>query len=179
MFFATLDSRYQLILRAYNDAKDAFRYTKRESGERYFEHLRAVSLILIDWLRIKDYRYIVVALLHDIVEDCKEWSLERLTQEYGQDIAVWVEWLTKPPKSEFGNDKLLRNRIYHRRLLEAPRGVKIIKLCDRLHNVMTLAECPPEKIKHKTEETVTYYLPLAEQEIILIHELEEALENLK
>ncbi|MDD5165418.1 MAG: hypothetical protein PHG25_02690 [Candidatus Pacebacteria bacterium] len=46
------DHRYKLIEKAYNDAKDAFRYMRREGGERYFEHIRAVMLILIDYLRV-------------------------------------------------------------------------------------------------------------------------------
>jgi (p)ppGpp synthase/HD superfamily hydrolase len=62
-------SDYFLIESAYNTAKDAFRDGVREGGERYFEHLRAVALILMVYLRVRDANVIAAALLHDIVED--------------------------------------------------------------------------------------------------------------
>ena len=82
-FFPTLDPRYKLIEKAYNAAKDAFRGVFRDDNEtRYFEHIRAVTLILVDYLRVKNYEIIVAALLHDIVEDVPSWTIERVRAEF-------------------------------------------------------------------------------------------------
>ena len=99
LIFPTLDPRYRLIERAYNDAKEAFRGIQRESGERYFEHIRAVALIVVDYLRVRDADLIVAALLHDIVEDRDDWTIARVQDEYGERVALLVEYLSKPSSS--------------------------------------------------------------------------------
>jgi len=38
-----------------------------------------------------------------------------------------------------------------------------------------LGACSPEKVVRKIEETKIHYLPYAEREFILIHEIEEAI----
>lgn len=177
-FLPAPDSRYQAIEKAYNCAKDAFRGKHRENGDRYFEHLRAVALILIEYLRVKDYRLIVAALLHDIVEDIPSWTIERVRIEFDDEVALLVEWITKPPAEKFPS-KEERDKMYHNRFPFAPREFFLIKLADRLHNVMTLWASDPKKQARKIEETRVHYLPYAEQHLILLHELEEALEQLE
>lgn len=108
------------------------------------------------------------------MEDCPQWPNERVRAEFGKRVADLLGWLSKPSKAEYP-EKADRDRIYHARLASAPRDVLIIKLPDRLHNMLTLAACDPEKRQRKLEETRRYYLPLAEREILLIHELEDAL----
>ncbi len=171
-------SRGHKIEKAYNFAKDGFRGKTRESGERYFEHIRAVALIQIDYLRIKDFELIITALLHDIVEDVPSWTIERVETEFGSRVALLVEYLTKPPKTGiFAKEQC--EQIYHGRFRSAPRDFFLVKLPDRLHNLITLWSCPKEKIKRKIEETKLYYLLYAEKELILLHELEEAIFNLE
>lgn len=173
--FPPLDERYQLIEKAYNDAEKAFKDKLREDGSRYFEHIRAVALILIVYLRIKDYHLIVAALLHDIVEDCDEWTIERVKNEYVIEIARLLEWLSKEPVSKFDGNRKLRDAAYHSRFEAAPREFFLVKLPDRLHNLITLWSCTTEKRQRKIEETERYYLPYAEKHLILLHELEEAI----
>lgn len=170
--YPTLDWRYKIIEKAYNDAKEAFKNKYRDSGERYFEHLRAVALIVMLYLRVRDYRLIVVALLHDIVEDRPEWTIERVAAEYGEDIAVLVEWCTKP-----GGEN--STRIYHKRFALAPRDFFLVKMADRLHNLLTMWCLEKDHILKKTEETRICYLPYAEQHFILVHELEAILQELE
>jgi (p)ppGpp synthase/HD superfamily hydrolase len=171
--YPSLDWRYQLIEKAYNDAKDAFRGVKRESGIRYFEHIRATTLILIIYLRVRDYKVIVASILHDIVEDVPHWPLSRIRDVYGEDIACLVQYMTKPVAAT----RELSEKIYHARFVQAPRNFFLIKLSDRLHNILTLHPCPLEKRQRKIEETRIHYLPYAEQNQILIHELEQAMEE--
>ena len=176
--FPTLDPRYKLIEKAYNDAKDAFRNKEREGGGRYFEHIRAVVLILIDYLRVKDYRMIVATILHDIVEDVPSWTIERVRLDYGEEVALLVEYMTKPPLENYSS-KEERDKAYHDRFRFAPRRFFLIKLPDRLHNITTLWGCSAEKRRRKISETRIHYLPYAEEHFILYHELVEALEQIE
>ncbi len=178
-FFPKLDYRYKAIEKAYNSAKDAFRGTFRDDGEtRYFEHIRAVTLIIIDYVRVKDYEVIVAALLHDIVEDVPSWTIDRVRAEFGDRVALLVDYMTKQPKEAYSS-KEERDLAYHSRFCFAPREFFLIKLPDRLHNMLTLWNCTDEKKKRKIEETKRYYLPYAEEHFILYHELLEAIEALE
>jgi len=177
--FPTTDHRHLNIMKAYEIAKAAFRSKFRDDGvERYFEHLRFVALIVIDILRVRDPDVIVAALLHDIVEDIPEWTFERVRLEFGVRVAGLVWWVTKPPAEEYAS-KAERDRSYHRRFDRAPREAVLIKLADRLHNLCTLWSVEEKKRSRKISETEDFYLSLAEREICLIHEIEEALAELR
>lgn len=177
LFFPILDPRYLAIERAYNVAKDAFREIKREGGQRYFEHLRAVALILIVHLRVKNHNLIIAALLHDLVEDCPEWTIQRVRAEFGDEVALLVDFLTRPKISGKTDEECAA--IYHERFRFAPREFFLIKLADRLHNLITLWACSPEKQRRKIAETRFHYLFWAEEHCILIHEIEGAIEILE
>ncbi len=176
-YYPTLDWRYKLIEKAYNDAHDAFQGVYRDDGATpYFTHILAVALILLDYLRVRDHEMIVAALLHDIVEDKPEWTIERVRNEYGDQVAYLLEYLSK--EFEY-TDKVERERVYHTRFETAPRGFFLIKLADRFHNLYTLWACDIGKQRRKVEETKRYYLPYAEKHQILIHELEEAIKKIE
>lgn len=177
-YFPRGSADYRLIERAYDTAKDAFREEKREDGERYFEHLRAVALIVMRYMRVRDANVIAAALLHDIVEDIKNWSQERVTLEFNQEVGELVWWVSKPSLSLFGGNKEARNRMYHQNLSRAPRKALLIKLADRLHNLLTLWNCEQEKQQRKVDETQHFYLPLAEEQFVLVHEIEAAINEL-
>lgn len=166
---------YRLIVKAYDTTEDAFRGRTREgNGERYFEHLRCVALIVMEYLHVSDAKVIAAALLHDIVEDIPWWDQGRVAREFGDEIANYVWWVTKPALGEDG-DKEGRSRCYHENLRRAPREALIIKLADRLHNMLDMWGVDPEKQRRKVQETQDFYLPLAVQQILLIHELESAI----
>ncbi len=171
---------YDLIVRAYETAKRAFENDVREgTGERYFEHLRAVALIIMVYMRVRDANIIVAALLHDIIEDKPAtWSQERVALNFNQNVAQLVWWVTKPSVSDYDGDKESRNRAYHHNLGRAPREALIIKLADRFHNLITLWGVDEEKQRRKVRETQDFYHPLAEREILLIYEIEAALNEI-
>lgn len=178
-YFPKGSDDYNLIERAYSTAKDAFRDKKREDGGRYFEHLRAVALIMMRYMRVRDAHVIAAALLHDIVEDIENWSQERVTIEFNQTVGELVWWVSKPSVAYFNGDKEARNRMYHQNLARAPRAALMIKLADRLHNLLTLWNCEESKQRRKVDETQDFYLPLAEREFVLIHELEAVINEIK
>ncbi len=176
--FPPLDPRYTEIERAYDSMKDAFREYYRESGERYFEHLRAVALIMMVYLRVKDHELIMAGLIHDGPEDIKYWPVERVERVYGRRVAMYTERLKKGDVADFVSEEE-RDHAYHELFATADRGFFLIKLPDRLHNLLTLGACKPEKIRRKIEETKLYYLPYAEKHLILYHEILAAIEELE
>lgn len=179
LFFSQFSPEYALILRAYRTAKVEFRNKVREEGVRYFEHLRCVTLILILYLRVRDAEVIAAALLHDIIEDIKGWDEQRVAHEFTPRVARLVFSVTKPDEALFGGSKEARNHEYHEMLMRVEREAAMIKLCDRLHNLLTLLSTSPEKQMRKVLETENFYLRIAEKHTILIHELEAALLRIK
>jgi len=179
-FFSPLDEKYRLIEKAYDAAESAFSFQqKREDGKRYFTHLRATALILIDYFGIRDHILIIAALLHDIVEDT-DWTVERVELEFGSEVALLISYLTKPSAKEFPNkSKEERVVIYHSRFEKAPLEFHLVKLADRFHNLVTLWYSSPGKIRRKVAETKRHYLPYAQKYRILYHEIEEAIYSLE
>ncbi len=166
-----------LIKKAYQEAKDAFRGTHRQMGERYFEHCRAVALILIDILGVTDAEAIAAALLHDIIEDCRRmWWQSRVEHEFGPAVAFLVDAVTMP-EGDFA-DRDTRIAAFHAQILKATatdiRVIKI-KLADRLHNLVTCDALTREKQARMVEETELYYLPVAKQYDVLFKELSQVL----
>lgn len=119
----------ELIDTAYDFCKYAHRIQKRKTGERYFEHPRAVALILIDEIGITDARIISVALLHDVLEDTHLLTMARAEKLFGKDVAVWLDFLTKHESAA---------TYYNRLSEEAPWQVLLVKFADRLHNIRTM-----------------------------------------
>lgn len=175
----SLDPGYQMIERAYYDTEQAFEGIKRETGEDFFTHLRATCLIRFEYLRKRDSVGSSVCLLHDIVEDTK-WTIQMVQARFTAEHALYLSYLTKPTNEEFPNflnEQLLQ--VYYSRLASAPRNVWEIKLSDRFHNLITMWSLSPERIARKVEETKRYYLPYAEKYLILLHEIEAAVESLE
>lgn len=183
-YHSIFSPEHAMIERAYNNAINAFSEMYRDRGEPYYTHVRAVAILLIDYVHVYDraglavapHEIVTAALLHDNTEDRPDiWSLERVERDYNARIALLVDYVSKRPRAHFGNDEKRQLDFYHRRLrFMHPywTEVLLIKLSDRLHNQMTLWTCDVQKIRRKMDETNDIYLPLARQSGILIHELE-------
>lgn len=176
MNFPPGSAEYRLIGDAYSVAKEAFRGVYREgNGERYFEHIRRVALIVLLDLRVTDAEVIAATILHDIVEDIEGWTHERVSMRFTQRTGELVWWVSKLPVSYFGGDKESRDRAFHHRLFDAPRDAIIIKMPDRLDNNLAMWGVDEAKQRRKIRETQDFFLSLAEKHIILIHETEAVL----
>lgn len=167
--------QYRLIQEAYKDAKEAFRKKYRENGERYFEHLRAVVIIMVMYLGVKDYRLIIAGLLHDIVEDT-DWTVEMVRDKYGAYVSHIIFYVTKPDEKLFNSWEEM-TAAYEKQLMSAPGYLRIhlIKLADRLHNTMTLWACDWGKQARKIKETIDFYLRWAKETGVLYEELSQAI----
>ncbi len=164
------DARYKLIEKAYDVARKEFRDILRDSGERYFEHLRATALILILYLRVWDANVIAAMLLHDIIEDIEGWTYERVALDFNIEVAEMVFWVSKPaPDGEIVTEENL-DRIFFQRLWHAPRIAVVKKAVDRLHNLITSWD--ETKVKEKIRETRDFLIPIFGHHQILVHEIE-------
>lgn len=148
----------QLIMLAYKLAKYGHRNQKRDDGERYFEHPKRAALILMDECGVSNPAMLITALLHDIKEDSFILTWDDIELIFGNEIRKMIEILTKNNNLE----KTLKDKVYSHGLLTSPSEVRIIKLADRLDNMRCLEGCSSEKQKEYLEETMDFYLPLAE-----------------
>ena len=123
---------------------------------------------------------IAAALIHDVVEDNDEHSLERIKSEFGAKIATIVDGLTKISKlnSQGYSDVSIQAENYRKMLLTLNEDVRviIIKIADRLHNMQTLSSMPYEKQIQKASETLYIYAPLAHR--IGLYNIKTELEDL-
>ena len=155
--------------------EDALEYSKaahqkqfRKSGEPYIVHPILVATIVASIT--DDESMAIAALLHDIVEDT-DVGIETITELFGRDVSHLVEGLTKIdtirdleliPSSS--NEKLVVSALSFRKMLLASIEdvrVLVVKLCDRLHNMLTLDALPEHKQIRIAEETLVVYAPIA------------------
>jgi GTP pyrophosphokinase len=147
-----------IIERAYTVAERAHRGQKRRSGEPYITHPIAVAQILAD-LGVAPVA-IAAALLHDTVEDT-DYGLDQLTAEFGEEIAMLVDGVTKLDKVKYGDSaqaETVRKMVV---AMSKDIRVLVIKLADRLHNARTWGFVSGDSAKRKAQETLEIYAPLA------------------
>ncbi len=156
---------------------------KRKSGEPYIVHPILVAAITAAFSN--DETMVQAALLHDVVEDT-HFSIEDLEREFGKDVTHLVEGLTKIVEirdeelAPYGSDERLINSAltFRKMLIASIKDIRVlvIKLCDRLHNMLTLDALTPQKQKRIAEETLVVYAPIAHR--LGISRLKNNLEDL-
>ncbi len=174
------------IMKAYNMANNAHKGVKRASGKPYITHPVAVANFLAI-MRV-DIDSICAGLLHDVVEDTNI-TKEDIKLEFGDDVAEIVDGVTKINKLEDidpstlsvsldeknpENLRMLNRKKIIDSLLYDPRII-IVKLADRLHNMLTIGYKTPIKQKSKAAETLELYVPLANK--LGIYRIQQELED--
>lgn len=152
-----------LIERAYKVANDAHKDQARKSGEPYIIHPLCVAIILADLEMDKET--IAAGLLHDVVEDTI-MTTDQIRAEFGDDVALLVDGVTKLGQLQYQGDKLdLQAENMRKMFLAMAKDIRviIIKLADRLHNMRTLKHMTPEKQQEKARETMDIYAPIAQR----------------
>ena len=150
-----------MIEKAYKVADSAHQGQKRKSGEPYIIHPLCVAIILAD-LEL-DKETIVAALLHDVVEDTV-MTLDELKKEFGDEVALLVDGVTKLTQLSWSKDKTeIQAENLRKMFLAMAKDIRVIliKLADRLHNMRTLQYQSPAKQKEKARETMDIYSPIA------------------
>jgi GTP pyrophosphokinase len=160
--------RTSALEKALNYSIEAHKNQFRKSGEPYIIHPILVAAIVSSITN--DESMAISALLHDVVEDTPV-TIEEIENEFGDDVSHLVEGLTKidtirdaeliPSSSD---EKLVVSALSFRKMLLASIKdvrVLVVKLCDRLHNMLTLDALAEHKQIRIAEETLVVYAPVA------------------
>ncbi|HEX5427757.1 MAG TPA: bifunctional (p)ppGpp synthetase/guanosine-3',5'-bis(diphosphate) 3'-pyrophosphohydrolase [Pedococcus sp.] len=147
-----------VIERAYAVAEEAHRGQKRKSGDAYITHPLAVTTILAELGMTP--ATLAAALLHDTVEDTA-YSLEALGRDFGDEVAMLVDGVTKLDKVTYGD--AAQAETVRKMVVAMARDIRVlvIKLADRLHNARTWRYVSLESAQRKARETLEIYAPLA------------------
>ena len=150
----------ELLLRAYDYAKNAHIDQKRASGEPYFIHPCAVANILME-LGL-DAATVSAAFLHDVIEDTK-YTAEDIKNEFGDEILELVSGVTKLDKIVFESREQEEAENFRKIFVAMAKDIRviIIKLADRLHNMRSLSFLSQERQRKMAKETLDIYSPLA------------------
>lgn len=170
-FFARVSDRPTVesgrIQLAYWLAKNAHRPFYRDSGERFFEHPRAVALSLV----AHGYRgtdYIVRGLLHDVIEDTNTPATV-IVDLFGPEMWRSLEALSRylPLLDPVTGQLLWRYKKsldeYYQGINAAPIDVKVTKCADRLNNLETCGVWEQARRDRYVSETEQYVLPIAHE----------------
>ncbi|WP_373072934.1 bifunctional (p)ppGpp synthetase/guanosine-3',5'-bis(diphosphate) 3'-pyrophosphohydrolase [Sulfurimonas sp.] len=140
----------------------------RKSGEPYIIHPILVAAIVASITN--DISMAMAALLHDVVEDT-DITIEEIESKFGSDVAHLVGGLTKIDAirddeliPSYSDEKLIVSALSFRKMLLASITdvrILVVKLCDRLHNILTLDALPTHKQERIAEETLVVYAPIA------------------
>ncbi len=142
--------------------KNQVRMEKDASGRpvRSFEHPRRVALILIDEVRCIDPAMVKASLLHDVLEDSRIFTAEKLERYFGAEVATIVKLVSKVPKDGY----------VERLLAYADWRTLMVKACDRLDNLRSLDCTPLAFQKKQIEETRTKYFAVLDRLLRLVNE---------
>ena len=152
-----------LIRKAYEVADRAHEGQMRKSGEPYIIHPLCVGIILADLEMDKET--IAAGILHDVVEDTA-MSVEDIEREFGVDVALLVDGVTKLGQIDYKVEKVeIQAENLRKMFLAMAKDIRviIIKLADRLHNMRTLEYMRREKQLEKASETMDIYAPIAQR----------------
>lgn len=153
--------KVDIITKAFNFARQAHKGVRRLSGEPYIMHPIAVAQIACEEMGLGSTS-ICAALLHDVVEDT-DYTVEDIENIFGEKIAQIVDGLTKISGGIFGDRASAQAENFKKLLLTMSDDIRVIliKICDRLHNMRTLASQPANKQYKIAGETLYIYAPLA------------------
>lgn len=150
-----------LVERAYAYAERVHGGQRRLSGEPYIIHPVYVASILTE-IGI-DAPTIAAGLLHDTVEDCEDVTLDVIREEFGEEVAMLVDGVTKLSRLDFTDREERQAETLRKMILAMGKDIRVvlIKLADRLHNMRTLKFQSVERQVAIARETLDIYAPLA------------------
>ena len=161
---------------AFETAKNAHGNQVRKSGEPYIFHPLKVARIVSEEIGL-GATSIIAALLHDVVEDTNI-TIGDVEILFGKEVSKIVDGLTKISKLSKDKRVSIQAENFKKMLLSINDDVRVIliKIADRLHNMMTLDFLSVEKQVRISSETLFIYAPLAHR--IGMYNIKTKLEDL-
>ena len=148
------------LTRAYEFVSERHAGTVHASGDSYTRHLIDVSTTLAS-MKL-DLNAVVAGLLHGVLKE-EVATLEELEELFGTDVASIVNGTTRITNVHY-NSKLAHQAENIRKLflaMSADIRVLLVKLADRLQDMITLSASSKERQRQYARETMDLYAPLA------------------
>ncbi|KAI3463221.1 hypothetical protein Pfo_019884 [Paulownia fortunei] len=172
--------RDDFVVKAFYEAEKAHRGQKRASGQPYLQHCVETAILLAN---IGANSTVVAAgLLHDTVDDSFV-TYDHISKSFGAGVADLVEGVSKlsqlsklARENNTASKTVEADRLHTMFLAMADARAVLIKLADRLHNMITLDALPLIKQQRFAKETSEIFVPLANR--LGIYTWKEQLENL-
>lgn len=159
-YLETIGIYTTLVQSAFDTAKSSHGSQKTKDGSSFLEnHLFPVVVDILDNYDGEKFEsIIVIALLHDALEDDLNMSEDKLSKLFPKYIVESVKTLTR-------HEPEVSKQQYMQKITESDYEIQIIKLADRVVNlelVERLRDTHPEKFNNYINETKELFLPLAE-----------------
>ncbi len=154
------EENLDIIERAYIYSARVHEGQVRLSGEPYLSHPLEVAGILAD-MKL-DAVSVAAGLLHDVIEDTHATAQE-IAELFGEEITHIVNGVTKLSALSFGSSQARQAENIRKMILAMADDIRVImiKLADRLHNMMTLNFHSEHKRLKIAQETLDIYAPIA------------------
>ncbi|XP_020091178.1 probable GTP diphosphokinase RSH2, chloroplastic, partial [Ananas comosus] len=170
----------ELVVKAFYEAETAHRGQMRASGDPYLQHCVETAVLLA---KIGANPTVVAAgLLHDALDD-SFMDYDHIFHVVGSGVADLVEGVSKLSQlsklardNNTANKSIEADRLHTMFLAMADARAVLVKLADRLHNMMTLEALPVAKRLRFAKETMEIFVPLASR--LGIYSWKEQLENI-
>ncbi|KAK2353288.1 RELA/SPOT protein [Trifolium repens] len=170
----------EFVIKAFCEAEKAHRGQMRASGDPYLQHCLETAVLLA--LIGANSTVVAAGLLHDSLDDAF-LTYDYIFGMFGAGVADLVEGVSKLSHlSKLARDNntasksVEADRLHTMFLAMADARAVLIKLADRLHNMMTLDALPVAKQQRFAKETLEIFAPLANR--LGISNWKEQLENL-
>ncbi|KAJ0755665.1 putative GTP diphosphokinase [Helianthus annuus] len=170
----------ELVVKAFYEAEKAHKGQMRASGDPYLQHCVETACLLATIGA--DAMVVSAGLLHDTLDD-SYMSYDYILQSFGPGLADLVEGVSKlsqmsklARESNTATKTVEADRMHTMFLAMADARAVLVKLADRLHNMMTLDALPLSKQYRFAKETMEIFAPLANR--LGIVRWKEQLENL-
>lgn len=166
----------KLIRKAFDVAVEAHKDQRRKSGEAYIFHPIAVAKIVASEIGL-GATSIAAALMHDVVEDTPT-TVKDIERLFNPKVAQLVEGLTKISMVQKDLNVSMQAENFRKMLLTLNDDVRVIliKIADRLHNMLTMESMQEHKQEKIASETLYIYAPLAHR--LGLYKIKNKLEDL-
>lgn len=170
----------EFVIKAFCEAEKAHRGQMRASGDPYLQHCLETAVLLA--MIGANSTVVAAGLLHDTLDDAF-LTYDYIFGMFGAGVADLVEGVSKlshlsklARENNTASKSVEADRLHTMFLAMADARAVLIKLADRLHNMMTLDALPVAKQQRFAKETLEIFAPLANR--LGISSWKEQLENL-